>query len=152
MISRFTVRDMPLIRRHALPRWGGLDETLKKEVVLAVKKALEEGTIKEKMEASRVAVSIDKLNLEHEKLYTPKADFDVAALTDEELESQLKELETASADISVLFASDLDEELGYKLPMLDAYEVQEKPLKEYAPVKGYTQSNIQAKQYRGVYV
>lgn len=101
-LTKFTVRDLPMLSKYAGgQRWKGLDENVKTQVITTITDILtsEESTERQRLDAGKLAVNIDRLNLEHEKFYTPKADFDMTQLSDAEVDAMLNELENTENDI-----------------------------------------------------
>jgi hypothetical protein len=139
-ITRFSVKDLPMLNRFAVSRWPQLDDKIKTEVCLTIKGTLESKhtSVKEKLQAGNLAAKIDKLNLEHEKFYTPKMTVSVESLSDEQLEEALREyeeLESVSTLHTLLKAPDLDASLGNTLPMpeVDTLELPEINTRKVAP-------------------
>lgn len=88
-MSRLTIKDIPLVNRFALKRWDIIDDRVKQNIKEVIHSALEEGTVKEKIAASNLALRIDRLNMLHEAQHTMKADLDITALSEKELDEYL---------------------------------------------------------------
>lgn len=130
-----------MISAHATKRWDIIDKDVKDEIGMLLKDTLRSSTISitNKLAAASLAERIDRLNLKHEELYTPKLTVDFTNRSTEDLEAELEELtklKSIKSTLDMLTKVTDAEMLEDTAPMMDALpHATAQPLDKYIPPK-----------------
>ena len=101
-MSRFSVRDVPLISRAVRERWPISTEARKDAIKLlqSVVSGSVDAPVETQIRACNTLGTFDRLNLKHEELFTPKVDIELqlSTMTLEELQAHIAELDKLTSN------------------------------------------------------
>lgn len=98
--------DFTLLRQAIKQKWP-IPASLRRKAVRLLDNALNQPNV-DPIQAIRTLVEMDKVNIKHEAIHTPKEHLHIHQLSDEQIQERLREIEAQDRIVSIQEAKELE--------------------------------------------